>query len=90
MFLRNFWCNLRNLLHKFMYFLFFIRSDCKLEKLRSKLRSYCVKKYAFQMFLRNAAYCCVVLRRITILLAFAAVKIRIAYNGLTWSSRRRL
>ena len=71
MFLRNFWCNLSNLLRNFMYFLIlsvFIQSDCKFEKLRSKLRSYCVKKYAFQMFLRNAAYCCVVLRRITILL----------------------
>ena len=28
----------------------------------------CVKNYAFQMFLRNAAYCGVVLRRIAILL----------------------
>ena len=31
----------------------------------------CVKNYAFQMFLRNAAYCGVVLRRIAILLNFA-------------------
>ena len=34
----------------------------------------CVKNYAFQMFLRNAAYCGVVLRRIAILLQLLWLK----------------
>ena len=31
----------------------FVQSDCKLEKLNSKLCSYCEKNYTFQMFLHN-------------------------------------
>ena len=50
----------------------------------------CVKNYAFQLFLRNTAYCGVVLRRIAILLRLPPIfektkKLSSTYNGLTRS-----
>ena len=65
--LRNVWCNLCNLLCNFMYFLSLSNQIANLKSYAVNYAVTAIKNYAFQMFLGNPAYCCMVLLRITIL-----------------------